>query len=394
MKLVIPAGTKVIEHIGNASFVEFNTLADRLGITPVPEEEADAEPDKGSMHVVDTALWLRDSRDAETANWYNVNISDIVHLPDGAIVSIPWYKPEDGLTIGDLLTADGSVQPLTVNENGEAEIPVEPGKAEAILDEDFAVEGKTPEETKDDITSLLSLLQKGMDEKKAEYLQPDQDIGIVLVFEEEQERVAFEEEAKAQSEPDAIPEAENPPEAAEPTAAKTVLLYDERTANLQELLSLDRYFYADEEKITLSENAAEILKNDQTLADAVMEAILAIDRHRSQAEDTYSFDLGDGESVTFTKDGIAHLLSKARERIIYKSDEEQQSDVDKDLNEFLNTFLEEEMNYINSMQNNGYYETIDPAYTITLVFSNATSKTAFEPAPPEGPKPQDFTWYN
>ena len=402
MKLVIPAGTKVIEHIGNASFVEFNTLADRLGITPVPKEEANAEPDKGSIHVVDTALWLRDSRDAETANWYNVNISDIVHLPDGAIVSIPWYKPEDGLTIGDLLTADGSVQPLTVNENGEAEIPVEPGKAEAILDEDFAVEGKTPEETKEDITSLLSLLQKGMDEKKAEYLQPDQDIGIVLVFEEEQERVAFEEEANAQSEPDDIPETENPPEAAEPAAAKTILLYDQKTADLQELLSLDRHFYADEEKhfyadeekITLSENAAEILKNDQTLADAVMEAILAIDRHRSQAEDTYSFDLGDGESVTFTKDGIAHLLSKARERIIYKSDEEQQPDGDKDLKEFLNTFLEEEMNYINSMQNNGYYETIEPAYTITLVFSNATSKTAFEPAPPEGPKAQDFTWYN
>ena len=395
MKLVIPAGTKVIEHIGNASFVEFSTLADRLGITPVPEEEANAEPDKGSIHVVDTALWLRDSRDAETANWYNVNISDIVHLPDGAIVSIPWYKPEDGLTIGDLLTADGSVQPLTVNENGEAEIPVEPGKAEAILDQNFAVEGKTPEETKEDITSLLSLLQKGMDEKKAEYLQPDQDIGIVLVFEEEQERVAFEEEAKAQSEPDAIPETENPPEEAEPAAAKTVLLlYDERTADLQELLSLDRHFYADEEKITLSENAAEILKNNRALADAVMEAILAIDRHRSQAEDTYSFDLGDGESVTFTKDGIAHLLSKARERIIYRSDEEQQPDGDKDLNEFLNTFLEEEMNYINSMQNNGYYETIEPAYTITLVFSNATSKTAFEPAPPEGPKPQDFTWYN
>ena len=125
-----------------------------------------------------------------------------------------------------------------------------------------------------------------------------------------------------------------------------------------------------------------------------MEAILSIDRHRSQAEDTYSFDLGNGESVTFTKDGIAHLLSKARERIIYRSDEEQQPDGDKDLNEFLNTFLEEEMNYINSMQNNGYYETIEPAYTITLVFSNASSKTAFEPEPPEGPKPQDFTWYN
>ena len=87
-------------------------------------------------------------------------------------------------------------------------------------------------------------------------------------------------------------------------------------------------------------------------------------------------------------------MSKARERIIYKSDEEQQPDGDKDLNEFLNTFLEEEMNYINCMQNNWYYETIEPAYTITLVFSNATSKTAFEPAPPEGPKPQDFTWYN
>ena len=394
MKLVIPAGTKVIEHIGNASFVEFNTLADRLGITPVPKEEANAEPDKGSMHVVDTALWLRESKDGGTGHWYNVKNYDITHIEDSAIVSLPWYKPEDGLTKIDLLTADGSVQPLTVNENGEAEIPVEPGKAEAILDQDFAVEGKTPEETKEDITSLLSLLQKGMDEKKTEYLQPDQDIGIVLVFEEEQERVAFEKEANAQSEPDAIPEAENPPEAAEPAAAKTVLLYDERTADLQELLSLDRHFYADEEKITLSENAAEILKNDQTLADAVMEAILAIDRHRSQAEDTYSFDLGDGESVTFTKDGIAHLLSKARERIIYKSDEEQQPDGDKDLNEFLNTFLEEEMNYINSMQNNGYYETIEPAYTITLVFSNATSKTAFEPAPPEGPKPQDFTWYN
>ncbi len=386
MKLVIPAGTKVIEHIGNASFVEFNTLADRLGITAVPEEEANAEPDKGSMHVVDTALWLRESKDGGTGHWYNVKNYDIAYIEDGAIVSLPWYKREDGLTIGDLLTADGSVQPLTVNENGEAEIPVEPGKAEAVLDQNFAVEGKTPEETKEDITSLLSLLQKGMDEKKTEYLQPDQDIGIVLVFEEEQERVAFEEEANAQSEPDAIPETEKQPEAAEPTAAKSVLLYDQKTADLQELLSLDRHFYADEEKITLSENAAEILKNDRALADAVMEAILAIDRHRSQAEDTYSFDLGDGESVTFTKDGIAHLLSKARERIIYRSDEEQQPD---------NKEIEELLDALQSQTNTPAYQPyVDNSFTITLVFKKDEGRTAFEEEKPEGPKPQDFTWYN
>ena len=39
MQLVIPAGTKVMEHIGNASFVEFHNLADRLGLTPVPYSE-------------------------------------------------------------------------------------------------------------------------------------------------------------------------------------------------------------------------------------------------------------------------------------------------------------------------------------------------------------------
>ena len=112
MKLVIPAGTKVIEHIGNASFVEFNTLADRLGITPLPEEEENAEPDKGSIHVVDTALWLRESKDGGTGHWYNVKNYDITHIEDSAIVSLPWYKPEDGLTKIDLLTADGQCHPL------------------------------------------------------------------------------------------------------------------------------------------------------------------------------------------------------------------------------------------------------------------------------------------
>ena len=53
MKLVIPAGTGVIEHIGNASFVEFHNLANLLGLTPeayseeqeVPEDEDAEEPE-------------------------------------------------------------------------------------------------------------------------------------------------------------------------------------------------------------------------------------------------------------------------------------------------------------------------------------------------------------
>ena len=39
MQFTIPAGTSVIEHIGNASFVEYHNLADRLGLTPVPYQE-------------------------------------------------------------------------------------------------------------------------------------------------------------------------------------------------------------------------------------------------------------------------------------------------------------------------------------------------------------------
>lgn len=39
MQFTIPAGTSVIEHIGNASFVEFHNLANRLGLTPVPYQE-------------------------------------------------------------------------------------------------------------------------------------------------------------------------------------------------------------------------------------------------------------------------------------------------------------------------------------------------------------------
>ena len=39
MQFTIPAGTSVIEHIGNASFVEYHNLANRLGLTPEPYQE-------------------------------------------------------------------------------------------------------------------------------------------------------------------------------------------------------------------------------------------------------------------------------------------------------------------------------------------------------------------
>ena len=58
-----------------------------------------------------------------------------------------------------------------------------------------------------------------------------------------------------------------------------------------------------------------------------MDAILAIDRNRNQAEDSYSFDLGNGETVSFTKDAVAVLMSKARERIVYNEDKPSEDDL-------------------------------------------------------------------
>ena len=73
--------------------------------------------------------------------------------------------------------------------------------------------------------------------------------------------------------------------------------------------------------IKFSENASEALQNNPEAADEIMEAILAID-NSNNAESEYSFDLGNGESVTFTYGGIRELLKRARERVIYKDEEE------------------------------------------------------------------------
>ena len=368
MKLVIPAGTKVIEQIGDASFVEFNTLADLLGLTPIPESEADKDPEAESI-----VLERDPGEDMYTSLWYHLDTP----FHQDTTYSIRWRPREDGLSKLDLLK-DGGEQPLTPDENGELEIPVEPGKAEALVNDGFAMEGKTPEETKDDISSLLALLQGGMDEKKSDYLQPDQDISFVLVFEEEQEKTAYEAEKEEPTIPEIVAAADS---------AKAVLLYDEQTADLQQLLRLDRQFFADEAKIQLSENAAEILENDPSLANAVMEAILTIDRHRNHADDSYSFDLGDGESVTFTKNGITGLLSKARERIIYKSEEEQNPAQEDPFAAFLAELLKQ--------MNDPYYTPyVENNITITLVFQPEEDRVAFEEQGPEGPRPEDFTFYN
>ena len=243
----------------------------------------------------------------------------------------------------------------------------------ALVEEGYTGEGLTEEETLETIDSLLADLASGC----TPYRQPEQDVSVLLVFEKEPEKVRFEEDAVPGEA--IVSEVNNPNDAGDAERAKTILLYDERTADLQELLSMDRHFYSNETKIHLSENAAETLKTNPQLADAVMDAILAIDRNRNQAENSYSFDLGNGETVSFTKDAVAALLSKARERIIYKEDKPSEDDL---LSELISALLGYQSSPTMS------YESNSPS--IVLVFEKEEDKIQFEETLPPGPEPVKF----
>ena len=463
MQLVIPAGTKVMEHIGNASFVEFHNLADRLGLTPVPYSEEggsspgglfpaaipfavqpydNALPDvlsgktkvnvielKARNHVTVSAEF--ESMTEEERAQEMLRLQDRMASTMKKLESLPSQIEREGKTIFQVLESIGecepesspvvflpsasdpvnaidmlfvagpNTQPMVYNVitapflDRSSKIDIAPGRTisfgssnssnnvevltladntvNALVEEGYTGEGLTEEETLETIDSLLADLASGC----TPYRQPEQDVSVLLVFEKEPEKVRFEE--------DAVPgeatgsEVNNPNDAGDAEQAKTILLYDERTADLQELLSMDRLFYSDETKIHLSENAAETLKTNPQLANAVMDAILAIDRNRNQAENSYSFDLGNGETVSFTKDAVAALLSKARERIIYKEDKPSEDDL---LSELISALLGYQSSPTMS------YESNSPS--IVLVFEKEEDKIQFEETLPPGPEPVKF----
>ena len=463
MQLVIPAGTKVMEHIGNASFVEFHNLADRLGLTPVPYSEEggsslgglfpaaipfavqpydNALPDvlsgktkisvielKARNHVTVSAEF--ESMTEEERAQEMLRLQDRMASTMKKLESLPSQIEREGKTIFQVLKSIGecepesspvvflpsasdpvnaidmlfvagpNTQPMVYNVitapflDRSSKIDIAPGRTisfgssnssnnvevltladntvNALVEEGYTGEGLTEEETLETIDSLLADLASGC----TPYRQPEQDVSMLLVFEKEPEKVRFEE--------DAVPgeatgsEVNNPNDAGDAEQAKTILLYDERTADLQELLSMDRLFYSDETKIHLSENAAETLKTNPQLADAVMDAILAIDRNRNQAENSYSFDLGNGETVSFTKDAVAALLSKARERIIYKENKPSEDDL---LSELIAALLGYQSSPTMS------YESDSPS--IVLVFEKEEDKIQFEETLPPGPEPVKF----
>ena len=223
----------------------------------------------------------------------------------------------------------------------------------------------------DAIDSLLNNLASGNTLTQ----QPDQDVSILMVFEKEEEKVKFEESA-GQPEDVTDTSAAQPTKssvddepAAEKPASSVVWLYDKKTADLTELLNIDRMLFSNDPKFKFSENASEALQNNPETADEMMAAILAID-NSNNAESEYHFDLGNGESVTFTYGGIRELLKRARERVIYKDEEEQKS-ADEALEELIKEILEADNN---------------PAYTtykqepiiITFVFTPDTGRTQYE----------------
>ncbi len=394
MKLVIPAGTSVIEHIGNASFVEFHNLANLLGLTPeayseeqeVPEDEDAEEPELSPEKANEGAakiLMLDQSDAAPLQNLKllgeNVSVDFLLsgeNSESDAEMIVNFGKDEDKaftyVTASSEEEKTSEPAELNPDDDGTLTVPIARNTVNALVEEGYTAEGQTQEETAEGISSLLGDLLAGMNSRKNSFLQPEEDVSIVLVFNKEEEKVEFDDSAREPSDPAEIAAA-IPAEASvddEPAAEKntsaTVWLYGERSADLTELLSLDKMLFNNDPIIKFSENASEALQNNPEAADEIMEAILAID-NSNNAESEYSFDLGNGESVTFTYGGIRELLKRARERVIYK-DEEERKGVDEEL---IKELLE--------WDNNPNYTTYTQESTfITIIFTPNTGRSQFE----------------
>ena len=397
MKLVIPAGTSVIEHIGNASFVEFHNLANLLGLTPeayseeqeVPEDEDAEEPELSSEKANEgtAKILMLDQSDAAPLQnlkllGENVSVDFLLsgeNSESDAEMIVNFGKDEDKsfayITASPEEEKTSEPAELNPDDDGTLTVPIARNTVNALVEEGYTAEGQTQEETAEGISSLLGDLLAGMNSRKDQFLQPEEDVSIMLVFNKEEEKAEFDESAREPADPAEIAAAA-PAEASaddEPGAGKNtsaaVWLYGERTADLTELLSLDKMLFNSDPTIKFSENASEALQNNPEAADEIMAAILAID-NANNAESEYSFDLGNGESVTFTYGGIRELLKRARERVIYK-DEEERKGVDEALEELIRELLEADNK---------------PAYTtykqepviITFVFTPDTGRTQYE----------------
>ena len=254
------------------------------------------------------------------------------------------------------------------NNNNVYTLTLPNNTVNALVEEGYTGEGLSQEETMDAIDSLLNNLASGNTLTQ----QPDQDVSILMVFEKEEEKVKFEESA-GQPEDVTDTSAAQPTKssvddepAAEKPASSVVWLYGERTADLTELLSLDKMLFNNDPTIKFSENASEALQNNPEAADEIMAAILAID-NSNNAESEYSFDLGNGESVTFTYGGIRELLKRARERVIYK-DEEERKGVDEAL-------IKELLEWDNNPTYTAYTQ---ESTSITIIFTPNTGRSQFE----------------
>lgn len=401
MKLVIPAGTNVIEHIGNASFVEFHNLANLLGLTPeayseeqepaagqeAPEDEDAEEPELPPEKVNEGAAKVLMLDQGDAAPLHNLKLGENVSVDfllsgenseSDAEMIVNFGKDEDK-TFTYLTTSpeeEKTSEPAELNpdDDGTLTVPIARNTVNALVEEGYTAEGQTQEETAEGISSLLEDLLAGMNGRKDQFLQPEEDVSIMLVFNKEEEKVEFDESAREPADPADIAAA-NPAEASaddEPAAEKntyaSVWLYGERSADLTELLNLDKMLFNNDPKIKFSENASEALQNNPEAADEIMAAILAID-NANNAESEYSFDLGNGESVTFTYGGIRELLKRARERVIYKEEEEQKG-VDEAL-------IKEILEWDNNPVYSHYIDTPESTF-ITIIFTPNTGSTQFE----------------
>ena len=396
MKLVIPAGTSVVEHIGNASFVEFHNLANLLGLTPeayseeqeVPEDEDAEEPELPPERAHEGAPRARVLMlDPNSATPFQ-NLKSLVenmsvdfllsgeNSESDAEMIVNFGKDTDKaftyVTASSEEEKTSEPAELNPDDDGTLTVPVVRNTVNALVEEGYAAEGQTQEETAEGISSLLGDLLAGMNSRKDQFLQPEEDVSIVLVFNKEEEKVEFDDSARQPSDPAEIAAA-TPAEssaddepAAEKNTSATVWLYGERSADLTELLSLDKMLFNNDPMIKFSENASEALQNNPEAADEIMEAILAID-NSNNAESEYSFDLGNGESVTFTYGGIRELLKRARERVIYKEEEERKG-VDEGL-------IKELLEWDNNPTYTAYTQ---ESTSITIIFTPNTGRSQFE----------------
>ena len=402
MKLVIPAGTSVVEHIGNASFVEFHNLANLLGLTPeayseeqepaagqeVPEDE-DAEepklsPEKANQGAPRARVLMLDPNSATPFQNLkslveNMSVDFLLsgeNSESDAEMIVNFGKDTDKaftyVTASSEEEKTSEPAELNPDDDGTLTVPIARNTVNALVEEGYTAEGQTQEETAEGISSLLGDLLAGMNSRKDQFLQPEEDVSIVLVFNKEEEKVEFDDSARQPSDPAEIAAA-TPAEssaddepAAEKNTSATVWLYGERSADLTELLSLDKMLFNNDPIIKFSENASEALQNNPEAADEIMEAILAID-NSNNAESEYSFDLGNGESVTFTYGGIRELLKRARERVIYKEEEERKG-VDEGL-------IKELLEWDNNPTYTAYTQ---ESTSITIIFTPNTGRSQFE----------------